>query len=175
MNNFLDEHADKVAPDPNTGCYHWTGAWEGNGRGKRLSYGMLGKKRAHRLSFESSFGPIPEGMLVRHKCDIPCCVNPDHLELGTSQDNVDDMMDRGRGRYLRATPQIHPTKDGEKQAAERSHHTKLTQDNVDDIRIRRSKGESCSSVGKIYGVSKSQVSKIARGFSWLDGRGGPPR
>lgn len=79
------------------------GCWEWRGDRNELGYGRitlkrkgLFKARVHRVMFERYFGPIPDGMIVRHKCDNPPCSNPDHLELGTMADNTRDMMERGR-------------------------------------------------------------------------------
>jgi hypothetical protein len=52
--------------------------------------------RIHRISYVIHHGPIPAGMVVRHKCDNPECSNPDHLELGTDAENVGDRIARGR-------------------------------------------------------------------------------
>lgn len=58
---------------------------------------MYGEKvRIHRLVYEECFGEIPEGMMIRHKCDNRSCINPEHLEIGTCKDNVDDMFKRKR-------------------------------------------------------------------------------
>jgi hypothetical protein len=81
-----------VSPEPNSGCWLWAGAVEGSG------YGMYSMHRAHRLSHEFYKGPIPKGMVVRHHCDNPCCVNPSHLDWGTPKDNYDDMVSRGRAK-----------------------------------------------------------------------------
>lgn len=81
-------------PEPNTGCWLWHG-WVGlKGYGRFLAKGK--PYRAHRFSYELHNGPIPQGMFVCHSCDNVWCVNPGHLWVGTVQDNVDDMIRKGR-------------------------------------------------------------------------------
>lgn len=80
-----------------SGCWLWVGAHN------QAGYGLAtweGKKNqtAHRLSYRIHKGEIPEGLLVLHKCDTPPCVNPEHLFLGTKQDNADDKVAKGRQR-----------------------------------------------------------------------------
>lgn len=80
-----------------SGCWEWRGRRNWNGYGVvSLARRDLSDARVHRLMFERYYGPIPDGMVIRHKCDNPPCSNPDHLELGTQNDNVQDMKDRGR-------------------------------------------------------------------------------
>lgn len=66
----------------------------------RCGYGQFNTSiklvRAHRFSYELHFGKIPQGMFVCHKCDIPNCVNPEHLFLGTPKDNTQDCIRKGR-------------------------------------------------------------------------------
>jgi len=81
------------------GCWNWTASKRHKGYGAFCYYrddGTLVQGRAHRYSWEIHNGDIPDGMFVLHSCDNPACVNPDHLFLGTNQDNVDDMMRKGR-------------------------------------------------------------------------------
>ena len=56
----------------------------------------LGFQRCHRYSYYLAKGDIPKGLVIRHTCDNPNCINPDHLILGTQTDNVEDIYDRDR-------------------------------------------------------------------------------
>jgi hypothetical protein len=75
-------------PDPLSGCHIWDGAL-------RRGYGSLRYQgrtlSAHRLAWEAKYGPIPDGMIVRHRCNVRRCVNPDHFVLGTHAENTADI------------------------------------------------------------------------------------
>ena len=86
--------ARKYIPEPNSGCWLWTDALDRDGYGRLQIDGKAVK--AHRLAYELHCGPVPSGKMVCHKCDTPCCVNPDHLYAGDNQANMDDMVRRGR-------------------------------------------------------------------------------
>ena len=103
MKNLIDRLLKKTIPEPNSGCWLWIGGTKKEGYGQIVIRpkrpGQRRKvKSTHRVSYELLKGPIPAGMLVLHSCDMPCCINPDHLFLGTTQDNTDDMMAKGRHR-----------------------------------------------------------------------------
>lgn len=93
---LAERFALHTIPEPNSGCLLWDGNWDTKGYGQ---INVDGKQRAaHRVAWELENGPIPPGMHVLHKCDVPCCVNArDHLWLGTHQDNVADMARKMRG------------------------------------------------------------------------------
>ena len=82
-------------PEPNSGCYLWTGRTGEFGHGRMLVDGK--GEPAHRISWVLAGGSVPKGLSVLHKCDNPVCVRPDHLFLGTQKTNVRDMIAKGRG------------------------------------------------------------------------------
>jgi hypothetical protein len=106
---------------------------------------------AHRLSYELTYGEIPDSMEVCHKCDNPCCVNPSHLFLGTRQDNIDDRERKGRNN-----PPKGPA----------NAKTKLTAEKVLEIREKRSQGVSFEKLAKEYGVCKKTIQDAVSGKNW---------
>ena len=97
LKTIEEQFSDKFIVTP--GCWLWVGLRDKDG------YGLIRKKhrglRAHRISYELFVAPIPAGLIVRHKCDTPRCVNPEHLEVGTAWDNAQDKVLRNRDSSLR--------------------------------------------------------------------------
>lgn len=88
---------DKV--EKTESCWRWHGAKNDFGYGRiNLGGRNEGVDRAHRVSYRLHFGEIPKGKVVCHSCDNPECTRPDHLFLGTKQDNSLDMIRKGRGK-----------------------------------------------------------------------------
>ena len=83
------------------GCWEWQYGLTASGYG---SYRAHGEAVAHRVQYTQTFGPIPHNMLVCHTCDTPRCVNPEHLFLGTHQDNMEDMRVKKRARTRQQLP-----------------------------------------------------------------------
>jgi hypothetical protein len=78
-------------------CWFWSGAYNSRGYGS-FSYNQK-RISAHKYSYQSFVGEIPDGMYVCHSCDNKKCVNPQHLWLGTPKDNTQDMIAKGRGAF----------------------------------------------------------------------------
>lgn len=96
MRPFEDRFWEKVITFKE-GCWPWVGPTDQHGYGT-LSLGRVvdGRVRAHRVSWELHFGPIPAGLNVLHACDNPGCCNPDHLMLGTQRANAVDCARKRR-------------------------------------------------------------------------------
>lgn len=88
---YFWKHTDRRGREE---CWPWVGVCDNYGYG-RVQF-MTSMLKAHRVSWEMANGPIPDGLIVRHKCDNPNCVNPSHLEVGTQKDNMQDASKRSR-------------------------------------------------------------------------------
>lgn len=145
---LAERFENSVMKDPNSGCWLWTDLITEYGYGRLHHEGEM--RKAHRISYEYHVGPIPSGMLVCHKCDIPACVNPDHLFLGTQNDNVADKIKKGRGRAAKG---------------EDSGRAKLTWPDVREIRTLPMTQKELS---KRFGVSPSVISNIRQNKYWIE-------
>jgi hypothetical protein len=92
ISEMRERLAHFISPEPNSGCWLWTGALR-DGYGSYTSYDagrvpMRKTSNAHRVVYEEFVGPIPAGLQLDHKCRVRCCVNPDHLEPVTQRENI---------------------------------------------------------------------------------------
>lgn len=138
-------------------CWLWKGRLNSTGYGG-ITYNNT-KWLAHRLAWVLANGiAIEKGVVVRHKCDNPRCVNPEHLCLGEQLDNVQDMVSRKRQNFFGRRTQ--------RQIGERNPTAKLTKTQVIEIRSRRKQGETLSSLAVEFGISKSYVGNLAARRKW---------
>lgn len=147
------EKVDKNGPlILETRCWIWRPSAESNHHG-RFHIGKLGKAMigSHRWSYEFNLGPIPNDMLVCHRCDNPPCVNPGHLFLGTSSDNMKDCVQKGRSVNNRG---------------ESCGTAKLTNKQVLDIRSRSVCWGSEKRLAKEFGVNPNTICHIRKGRTW---------
>lgn len=127
-----------------SGCHEWQGCLMPNGYGQ---FSYQGKPHyAHRIAYLLHHGSIPEGAYILHSCDNRKCVNPEHLWAGTFEDNMQDMVDKGR--------QAHGTKNS---------HAKLNPEQV--IAIRSQVGTH-REIAECFGVTAGLISMIRSGKIW---------
>jgi hypothetical protein len=145
--NLADKFWPKVDKAGEAECWEW------KGRSNHAGYGTLTWSRksllAHRVAFLLTHGPFPQELLILHSCDNRPCCNPRHLRVGTHQDNAKDMVERDRQSKCEHRP-----------------NAKLTNDLVPKIFDARDEGLSHSQIGRKFGISTSQVTRVLQGNSW---------
>jgi len=146
----LWERIDRVGD-----CWVFTGMKTNKGYGKiRVGSRTDGTRKmvsSHRLSWELTNGKIPDGMHVLHRCDNPSCINPAHLFLGSNQDNMSDMANKGRSR--KSIGVLNPS-------------VKLTEEQVREIKLRLKNGESVVSMEDDYPVGRELLYHIKNNRNW---------
>lgn len=103
---------------------------------------------SHRVAYELYVGEIPEGLHILHSCDEPACVNPDHLRVGTQQENIDDRTNKDRAAK-----------------GENNGRSKLTEADVLEIRAMYP-AENKSAIARKYRVSPPTINQIVRRVTW---------
>lgn len=130
-------------------CLIWLGGVDHYGYG-RITIEHK-RYRVHRVMYEMVYNPIPDNKVIMHSCDIPNCVEPEHLSVGTQYENIMDAFRKGRNGSAY----------GEKQS-----NTILTAEKVIAIREEHKRYHSLKELAKKYGVSVSSINQIVRGKRW---------
>ncbi len=147
---LIKRFEDKFERIPEAGCWIWTASVGPKGYGM-FAHSHTDHDRSHRSAWRIYRGPIPDGMFVLHRCDVPSCVNPEHLFLGTHKDNMQDMVSKGRGRGLVGS--AHP-------------ESKLTEADVLEMRRLSKAGKTAIEIAAQFGVGKSAANYACNGTTW---------
>ena len=152
MNTFdyLRNHLRYPLDIDTSGCWIFTGGSKNGFHGSLYYEGE--SEQAHRLAWMLIKGKIPDGLFVLHKCDVGMCVNPDHLFLGTQEDNIADMDSKGRSNR----PQL----------GEKNGRALISSLDVIEIRKLHSEGMIYAELARRYNLSISAIARIVTRQSW---------
>lgn len=135
-----------ISPEPNSGCWLWTGHAAQSGHGIII---FKGKKRgAHRVSWIAHNGQVNDDAFICHKCDVPSCVNPSHLYVGNAKTNSRDMVERGQSP-----------------CGERGGRAKITWAQASAI---RKDSRHLKEIAKDYPITPTAISYIKNGKTWKE-------
>lgn len=149
LNNSPEELWENVEIKSKDECWNYKGPKLSGGYGLFI---LNGKRIvASRLAYELSFGRIPDGMQVCHRCDNPPCCNPHHLFIGTSKDNAIDKIKKGRGVDNKG---------------DRHGMAKLSTSSITDIIEMKKNGITQTEISKSLSVNQSTISRIVNGLRW---------
>jgi hypothetical protein len=165
MPRFLGVEDCLARTDRSTDCWIWTGSVDANGYGRLSRHPRRVERYLHRLVFAQANGPIPPGLFVCHHCDTPPCIRLAHLFLGTTQDNMADMVAKGRS----LSGDLNPMRLMEPEARPRGSRNgwaKLDEAQVAEIKKRLAQGERWNDLGNDYGVVAGAIWMIAKGRNW---------
>jgi len=156
MTELIDRIEEKIERITESGCWIWMAGRRRRGYGAVSVNAGFKQNRtlpAHRVVWELyNNKKIPAGMCACHTCDIPECVNPHHIFIGTKGDNTADMIRKKRGIWV---------------GGEAHYATNLSSENVQDIRVRYAAGGILQrELAAEYGLDQSAISDIVRGESW---------
>lgn len=146
-------------PMPESGCWIWPGRVNDAGYGVFECGGRKNRTRhrAHVVSYEIHIGKVIPGLVVRHECDNPPCVRPDHLLLGTQLENIQDTVSRNR--------QSKGLHHGDKYRGERHPRAKLT--DADVLTIRKMANQiSRTEIASHFNVSVSTIARVVQHRAW---------
>lgn len=159
-------------------CWDWIGPFLKTGYGV-LSFGRGCQRRAHVVSYEWHYGPVPDGLMVLHHCDRKQCVRPSHLHAGTRRQNTDEAIERGRmasgdRNGSRTRPDCVPrgqahwrTRMPERVTrGEAAPSARLTEDDVREIRRLAAEGVPQKTLAVRFGVTRPNISAIVARRSW---------
>ncbi len=154
MLNFFERHDAKIVPISESGCWIWIGAATPKGyglcqMGELTKHGRPMPSFAHRAAYAASGKAVSAATVVRHSCDVRCCVNPDHLIAGTHLDNSQDMVRRGRSLIGTRQP-----------------NSILTEADVAVIMRRHRDGETIAAIANDFPVHVETIRKAAKRATW---------
>lgn len=138
------------------GCWSWKGGKNQKGYGAfeiQVGNGKRNTIQAHRASWMCHFGEIPVGLQVMHKCDNRECTNPEHLQIGTNKDNVDDKVSKKRHSYGEKVPES---------------LRKVTAKNIQEMFDLKEEGWTITKIGRQFNLDASYTSKILSGKKWAN-------
>jgi hypothetical protein len=160
--------SDHLCVAVGTYCLDWVGATINTGYGMVTIRGR--KLLAHRAAWEYTYGTIPVGIQVLHRCDRPICFEPTHLFLGTQKDNAQDMAKKGR-QWLQCPERVKRGADfipppGWVKRGEANRKAIFTEDDVREMRRLRSDGMILKDIAAKFGIHLSTVHLVVTRKSW---------